>query len=70
MRLFRVSFDTCEYQEKICIVVADSDEEAIELVKSDNPSYFNPSDRENRYRRIESLELSLEEKGVLDTFYF
>ena len=70
MRLFRVSFDTCEYQEKICIVVADSDEEAIELVKSDNPSYFNPYDRENRYRRIESLELSLEEKGVLDTFYF
>lgn len=70
MKIFRVSFDTCEYQEKICLVVADSAERAIEIVKSENSAYFSISCFENRGRDIYVNEISLEEEGIKDTFFF
>lgn len=70
MKVFRVAFDTCEFQEKICIVVAESAEKAKEIVKMENLNLFNFSKIENRTRDIYVNEISTNEEGIKDTFYF
>lgn len=69
MKVFEVTFDTCEYQEKICLVVAESAERAIDIVKSENSAYFSTSCF-NSERNLCVNEISLEEEGVKDIFFF